>query len=225
MILSRTARTLVVLSAAAAAGMWPTASASQLASRPAEEWLKTLDRPERVAGLKIDEIVARLGIKPADVVADLGAGSGVFVPALARAVGPTGAVYAVDIEQGLVDHIARRAKEAGLANAHAVLGAFTDPKLPRRDLDLALFHDVLHHVQDRAGYLRALASYMAPGGRIAVVELDVTHPRTPHKADSSLHVTKDALAGWMKAIGFAKLQEFDLFEDKWFVIYGRAAGR
>ena len=73
------------------------------------------------------------------MVADIGAGSGAFTLPLAKAV-PNGRVYAVDIDQGLVDHSAKKAREAKAANVRAVLGAFTDPKLPgarrRRGLHL-----------------------------------------------------------------------------------------
>ena len=64
----------------------------QLESRPAAEWIKTLDSSNRVARLKIDETIAKLKIKPGEVIADVGAGSGVFCPPLARAVLPAGKV-------------------------------------------------------------------------------------------------------------------------------------
>jgi|SRR5688572_9917700 hypothetical protein len=56
-------------------------AAGQLASRPAEEWTKVLDAANRVAALRIDEIVPRLQLKPGEVVADLGAGSGPWMAA------------------------------------------------------------------------------------------------------------------------------------------------
>lgn len=73
----------------------------QLASRPAEEWSKTLEASTRISGLKIDEIVPKLGVKPGNIVADTGAGTGVFDVPLAKAVSPGGKVYAVDIDAGL----------------------------------------------------------------------------------------------------------------------------
>jgi 2-polyprenyl-3-methyl-5-hydroxy-6-metoxy-1,4-benzoquinol methylase len=100
-----------------------------------------------------------------------------------------------------------------------VLGAFTDPKLPSRNIDVALFHDVLHHIEDRAGYLKATAQYVKPNGRVAIVELP---PNGSHKDEPSLVVTKGQVKGWMADAGFTPVQEFDgLNEGKWFIVYHR----
>ena len=119
----------VVVGVALALATGVSASA-QLASRPAEEWIKTLDGPARVASLKIDEVVAAIGLRPGQTVADIGAGPGLFEPALAKAVGPGGHVYAVEIDAGFFPEIRRRATAAGVTNVHTVLGRFTDPALP-----------------------------------------------------------------------------------------------
>ena len=191
---------------------------AQLGARSTAEWLQTLDSQNRVGRLKVDEAVGRLGLAPGAVVADIGAGSGVFTLPLARAV-PQGRVYAVDIDQGLVDHIARKAEETRAANVRPVLGAFTDPRLPTRDLDVAFIFDVLHHIEDRATYLRSLAGYLRPGGRIAVIDF---HPELgPHKNDPKLQVTRDQAREWMAAAGLRPLAEHQLYDDKWYVVYGR----
>jgi ubiquinone/menaquinone biosynthesis C-methylase UbiE len=198
----------------AAAGL----SARQLASRPVDDWTTRLERPDRVAALKIDYIIASLGLKPGGIVADIGAGPGVLSLPLARAVAPGGKVYAVEIEQGFLDRINSKSKEAGVGNIVTVLGAFGDPKLPAADVDVALFHDVLHHIKDRAGYLKATAAYLKPGGRVAVVELP---PDGSHKDEPELVVTKDQVKGWMADAGLAPVQEFDGIAGKWFVVYAR----
>jgi ubiquinone/menaquinone biosynthesis C-methylase UbiE len=192
-------------------------SARQLASKPVKEWTERLERPDRVAGLKIDYLISSLGLKPGTVVADIGAGPGVLTVPIAKAVAP-GKVYAVEIEQEFLDHIRDKAREAGAANVVPVLGAVVDPKLPARDADVVLFHDVLHHIQDRAGYLKATARYVKPGGRIAIVELP---PDGSHKDAPELVVTKDQVKGWMADAGFAPVQEFDGLPGKWFVVYAR----
>lgn len=192
---------------------------AQLASRPAAEWIKMLDSPERIANLKVDEIVAKLGLKPGDVVADLGAGSGVFSIPLARAVGPSGKVYAVDVDQELVDYIAGKAKAQSVANVRTVLGKFGDPSLPEADVDLAFMHDVLHHIEDRVGYLKNAVRYLEPDGRFAFVELD--HVKGAHRDDPKLHVTKAQLTAWMADVGMVTVEEAQLSPEKWFVVYAR----
>src|SRR5262249_48170390 len=178
-----------------------------------------LERPERIAALKIDYIVSSLALKPGQNVADIGAGPGILSVPMAKAVGPGGKVYAVEIDKDYFPHITKRAEAEHVTNVVNVLGAFTDPRLPARDVDVALFHDVLHHIEDRAGYLKATATYMKPNGRIAIVELP---PTGSHKDDPSLIVTKDQVKGWMADAGFSPLQEFDgLNEGKWFIVYAR----
>ena len=75
-------------------------AAAQLASRSAEEWIKTLESPNRVAGLKIPETLAALKIKPGQIVADIGAGTGIFSFPFVQSVKPGGKVYAVDVDAG-----------------------------------------------------------------------------------------------------------------------------
>jgi 2-polyprenyl-3-methyl-5-hydroxy-6-metoxy-1,4-benzoquinol methylase len=210
-VLSGVAAIAVVAAAAAV-------PARQLASRPVEDWSARLERPDRVAGLKIDYIITSLGLKPGSVVADIGAGPGVLTLPIAKAVAP-GKVYAVEIEQGFLDRINAKAKDASVSNVVTVLGAFTDPKLPAHDADVVLFHDVLHHIKDRAAYLKATARYVAPGGHIAVVELP---PDGSHKDEPELVVTKEQVKQWMADAGFKPVQEFDGLSGKWFVVYGRS---
>ncbi len=191
----------------------------QLGSRTAEEWVKTLETPQRIASLKIDEVLAKLRLTRGQVIADIGAGTGIFEGPLANAVGPTGKVYAVDIDQALVDHIAQRARDLHVANVQGVLGKFADPSLPARNVDLAFINDVLHHIEDRAGYLKSLAGYLKPGGRIAVI--DYYTERGGHRTQPELQITKEQTAAWMAAAGLKPSEEFELFPDKWFIVYSR----
>jgi ubiquinone/menaquinone biosynthesis C-methylase UbiE len=193
--------------------------AGQLGARSTEEWIKTLENPSRIAGLKIDQIISSLKLKPGDTVADLGAGAGAFSIPLARAVGPSGKVYAVEIDQGLVDYLRRKAADQKAGIVQPILGKFTDPALPARDVDLAFMHDVLHHVQDREAYLKSAAAYIKPGGRFAFVEFYAV--LGPHRADPTLQVTNVQLRQWMAGLGFEQTDELRLFEDRWFVIYTR----
>ena len=192
---------------------------AQLGSRPAEEWIKTLDGPQRVAAMKIDEVVAALKLQPGQTVADIGAGSGLLVVPLARAVGPQGRVYAVEIDAGFFPEIRKRAAAGNVSNVDTVLGKFTDPALPVKSVDVALFHDVLHHVEHRSAYLKTLAGYIVPSGRIVVI--DYEGGQGPHRDQPELEVTRQQLAGWMKDAGFVQVDDVKLFSDKYFLAFAR----
>jgi ubiquinone/menaquinone biosynthesis C-methylase UbiE len=193
--------------------------AGQLSSRPAAEWSKTLERPDRVAGLRTAEVIAKIGLRPGQIVADLGAGTGLFSLPMAQAVAPGGKVYAVEIDKGYSDIINAKAKEAHVSNVQFVLGEFGDPKLPAQDVDVAFFHDVLHHVQDRAGYLKNLARYVKPSGRVVIIDLKAD--QSPHRDEPTLVVSEAQVTGWMKAAGFNKVESVDLFPEKFFLVYSR----
>ena len=193
--------------------------AAQLASRPADEWIKVLDSPERLAALKIDQVVGALNLRPGEVVADLGAGSGPFVPSLAKAVLPGGRAYAVEIDKAFFPYIEAKARTAGVTNVRVVLGEFADPKLPSADIDVAFLHDVLHHIADRPAYLKNLVKYLKPRARIAIV--DYNPANSPHSGDATLQVSKQQAIAWLSALGFTEASEVALATDKWFVIYRR----
>ena len=196
-----------------------TPASAQLAGRTPEEWIKTLESPQRVQGLKVPETIAALKLKPGMVVADIGAGTGVFSLPFGSAVKPGGKVYAVDIEQGLIDHINEKATEVGMTNyVQGVLGEFDDPNLPD-NVDLAFINDVLHHIEHRELYLKNLAGYLKPGGRIAVI--DFKPEGGGHRNQPELQTKQEDVTKWMAAAGLKPLETVNLFEDKWFVIYGK----
>jgi ubiquinone/menaquinone biosynthesis C-methylase UbiE len=202
----------IALSAAAPAAY------AQLGGRPAADWIARLERPERVAGLKTAEVLDKINVKKGDIVADLGAGAGVFSWPFARAVAP-GTVYAVEVDKDYIPYLEKRAKEQQLANVKPILGKYEDPLLPEK-VDLAFFHDVLHHIEKRDAYLAKVASYLKPGGRIVVIELDADRPDASHRDDPKLQVRREQVQQWMTAAGLEKVEEVTgLFEDKWFVIY------
>jgi ubiquinone/menaquinone biosynthesis C-methylase UbiE len=192
---------------------------AQLASRPAEEWSKTLDQPSRLDSLKIGEIVETLQLKPGQIVADLGAGTGVFSVPIGKAVAPGGKVYAVEIDKGYFPMIQGKAKESKVSNVTPVVGEFTDPKLPARDVDLAFMHDVLHHIEDRAAYLKNTTQYIKPSGRFVVI--DYKAEQSPHREQPNLIVSEQQVSDWMTAAGFTKLEKVDLFPEKYFLIFSR----
>ncbi|MSR23099.1 MAG: class I SAM-dependent methyltransferase [Gemmatimonadetes bacterium] len=203
---------MLLVGAAPAAGV-------QLGGRPAAEWVVSLESGQRLARIEVDRVVSMIGMQPGDVVADIGAGTGVFTVLMAKEVGPTGTVVPVEIDEGFMPIIMDKAREAGVENVAFVLGEFDDPKLPRRDIDIAFFHDVLHHVEHRQEYLRALAGYLAPGGRIVVVDYDMNVPGVPHFGDATMTISAEMVDGWMRNAGLTLNQKYEVFPDRFYLIY------
>ncbi len=196
------------------------APAFQVAQRDAQEWIKTLESPNRLARLRVDDVVAQLHLKPGLKVADIGAGTGVFSRPIARAILPGGEVYAVDIDQALLDYIDERSKTENIDNIRTVLGRADDPQLPAHDIDLVFFNDVLHHIENGAAYLKVLSAYIKPDGRIALVEFD----KPPGGESRHPFVTREQADQWMSDAGFVP-QEIhdDIFPNggQWFTMYRR----
>lgn len=138
-----------------------------------------LERPEREAEEAPSKALAALELKPGMVVADIGAGSGYYASRMAKLVGPTGHVFATDIQPGMLEILNRRIKSEGLTNVTAVLGAMDDPKLAPASIDLAIMVDVYHELQDPQAFLQKLRPVFKPGGRFVLLEYRREDPRVP----------------------------------------------
>ncbi len=195
----------------------PTASA-QLAQQPAEKYIDAMNRLERGIEQKIPEVIEKLRLKPGDIVADIGSGSGSFSIPMAKAIAPNGILYAVDIDQKMLDYVAERAKKEGVTNLRTVLGANDDPKLPVKDVDVAFFHRVLHMIEHRQAYLNATATYLKPDGRIVVID------KNPDQSRDWMWLKQSDVDNWMAAIAFYPAETFDVFTDRYFVSYQRPYG-
>jgi len=133
-----------------------------------EKYIAFLDRPERAAWQKPDQVVQAMALRGDETIYDLGAGSGYFSFGLARAV-PRGRVVAGDVEPEMIRHIHHKALVEGVTNLKPVIIKAADPQVPG-DADVVFVCDVLHHVQGREAWLRSAASEMKPGARFVLIE-------------------------------------------------------
>jgi SAM-dependent methyltransferase len=138
-----------------------------------------LERPEREGEEAPSKALDALDLKAGMVVADIGAGSGYYTVRLARRVGPSGRVYATDIQQGMIDLLNRRKVAERLDNITTVLGGVDDPRLPPRSIDLALMVDVYHELAAPQIFLRRLREALKPDGRLVLLEFRKEDPRIP----------------------------------------------
>lgn len=149
-----------------------------------------LDRPEREAEERPSLAIKALQLRPGMVVADFGAGSGYYTERLARAVGPTGKVLAVDLQPEMLEMVGRRAKKAGLTNIELVRSTPEDPRLPAGGVDLILMVDVYHELASPQRVLRAMKAALSPTGRIAILEFRKEDPEVPIRAEHKMSVAQ-----------------------------------
>lgn len=151
---------------------------AQVMGHLAADWL---DRPEREREEAPTKLMQALKLRPGDAVADIGAGSGYFTFRLADRVGPKGKVYAVEIQQEMLDIIDKRMKARGVENIDLVLGTEKDPKLPADSVDLVLLVDVYHEFSYPFEMTAAMVRALKPGGRLVFVEYRKEDPQVPIK--------------------------------------------
>ncbi len=133
----------------------------------AADWL---ERPEREDEERPSLLMAALKLKPGEAAADIGAGTGYYTRRLAQAVGTNGVVYAVEIQQEMLDILTNKMAGLNIHNVKPVLGTITDPKLPANSVDLILMVDVYHEFDHPYEMVEAMASALKPGGRMVFVE-------------------------------------------------------
>lgn len=141
-----------------------------------------LERPEREEEERTDLLLEALALKPVEIVADIGAGSGYFSWRMAQRVGAQGKVYAVEIQQEFLDLLMVNMKKRGVeARVQPVLGTTQDPKLPAGTVDTILLVDVYHEFDFPAEMARAMIQALKPGGRLVLVEYRGEDPGVPIK--------------------------------------------
>ena len=138
-----------------------------------------LERPEREDEEAPSKALDALALKPGMVVADIGAGSGYYSARIAKRVGPSGRVYATDIQPGMIELLNRRITSESLTNITTVLGGMDDPKLPPNSIDLAIMVDVYHELQEPQIFLQRLKEAFKPGGRLVLLEFRKEDPKVP----------------------------------------------
>jgi SAM-dependent methyltransferase len=116
-------------------------------------------------------------LTPGSTVADIGCGLGALSLELARRVGPSGRVYAVDVDQQVLDFARAQAAERGLEVVQTILAEPRDTRLPAACCDRVLLYDMVPGVraEDLPGFAASLGRALAPGGRLWLYH----HPGEP----------------------------------------------
>jgi len=139
-----------------------------------------LEDPARLIFLPPAEAMEILGLAPGMRVADIGAGTGHFAIPFARRVGPSGRVFAVDIQKEMLALL--EAKIAGAADCgpiDLIEGTAAQTHLSDAACDLAFFSNVWHELDDREAVLAEAGRILRAGGRIAILDWRPDADRPP----------------------------------------------
>ena len=177
-----------------------------------DEYAKVLEDPARDAWQKPHDVVMALDLKPEEVIADIGAGTGYFARRFAHHAGK---VYAVDIDDKLLAIVRKTAP----ANLETVLAAPDDPHLPTGKVDTIFFCDVLHHIDNRPAYYAKLAKTLKPGGRIVVV--DFYKKDLPIGPPPAMKISDADVIAEFRGAGFTLSKRLDTLPYQYFLFFER----
>lgn len=167
-----------------------------------KESAKRWDAPSRKKWQRPDEVVSLLDVKPGDRIADIGTGTGYFLPYLSKQTGPSGRVIGLDVEQAMVDYVAKRIETDGLVNVEVRKVPFDVPGLRHGEVDRILMVNTWHHIDDRAAYARllyeALDSCDRPGA-VLVIDYTLESRRGPPQ---KVRLDPDTVIAELKSGGF-----------------------
>jgi SAM-dependent methyltransferase len=200
-----------LLAACSAQSTAPGVSPKRATSTPYTGDLSRFESPGREQRLQIDRVMDILAITPGKQVADIGAGSGWFSVRAARRVGPTGTVYAVDINPEAIRYIERRTRAEALQNVKTILSKSDDPGLPPGAIDAVLLLKTYHEVADPVHLLRNLRRVLKPGAEVGII--DRNGNGTDHGIDSKVVIQEAGQAGYrlLHTYDFVKGDKMDYF--------------
>lgn len=179
-----------------------------------ERFAKSFDDPERDAWQMPTRVIEALALKADSAVADIGAGTGYFTMRLAKAV-PQGTVYAVDVEQAMLDFITKRTHGEHAMNVVTVLASAGSPNLPK-PVDVILIVNTYHHLPSRASYFAALKASLTNGGRIAIVDY---RKDTPSGPPVEFRFEPEQIVDEMREAGYRLAARHDFLPQQNFLIF------
>jgi ubiquinone/menaquinone biosynthesis C-methylase UbiE len=180
-------------------------------------YIGALEDPQRDAYQKPHEVVHALGLKPGDIIADIGAGSGYFTFHLARHVGDKGKVYAVDVSPEMILHVNRRIREFKMNNVVSVLADSDDPLLPDQSVNRFFICDVWHHIENPTKYLSLMKKILKPGGEVVII--DFHKKEFPVGPPMNMKIAREDVIKRLESNGYRLTKEHTFLPYQYFLVF------
>lgn len=181
------------------------------------QWSGVFERDGREIWDRREDILAHLRLQPGQRVADIGAGTGFFSLMMARAVGPTGRVYAVDIARNFVDATVQRAREDGLDNVTGVVNDARSVQLPPTSIDLAFLSDTYHHFEYPRSTLQSIHDALAPDGEMVVIDFRRITGQSHPWVLGHVRAGEQQTRAEIEAAGFERVERLDFMRSQYYL--------
>jgi ubiquinone/menaquinone biosynthesis C-methylase UbiE len=188
---------------------------AQVMGHQGADWL---ERPDRATEEQPQKMVAALGLKSTDVVADIGAGTGYISQLLARQV-PEGKVLAVDVQPEMIELLQQRIKKSKITNIQTQLGTEQSPELPAESIDLAIMVDAYHEFSYPHEMMVGIVSALKPGGRVVLAEYRGEDPKVfikPHHKTTQKQIQQE-----MKSVGLKLIKNENILPQQHLFFFGK----
>jgi ubiquinone/menaquinone biosynthesis C-methylase UbiE len=187
------------------------------------QWVERFESSGREVYDRRAAIVAASGVKAGMRVADIGAGTGLFTREFARAVGPSGRAYAVDISKTFVDNILRTAREQGLGNVTGIVNTQNDTGLSPASIDLAFVCDTYHHFEQPRAMLDSIRRALKPGGTLVVIDFERIEGKSSGWVLGHVRAGREQAIREIEAAGFRFAGAEDILAENFYLRFTRGA--
>ena len=186
-----------------------------------QKWVNTFERPGREVYDRRYAIVDATGVRPGDVVADVGAGTGLFTRLFAERVGPAGKVYAVDISETFVNNIMRTANQHGYSNIEGVVNTDRNVSLPEASVDIAFLVDTYHHFEYPRSMLTSIHASLKPGGALVVIDFRRDPRRSSRWVMGHVRAGKTTVVEEITEAGFGLVDDIPLLRTNYYLVFSK----
>ena len=184
-----------------------------------QQWVNTFERPGREVYDRRHAIVDASGFGSCDVVADIGAVTGLFTRLFAERVGPEGRVYAVDISDTFIRNIMRAAKHHGYTNIEGVVNNDRDVLLPAASIDTAFLVDTYHHFEYPVSMLSSMHASLKPGGILIIIDFRRNPGHSSRWVMGHVRAGKDTVIEEITDAGFRLVDDLPLLRTNYYLVF------
>ena len=182
-----------------------------------KEYVGKFETESREIYTKRKEIVAACKLKPKMVVADVGAGTGLFTRLFAQEVGTEGKVYAVDIAPRFIEHVEKSCEKAGLKNVKGIVCTQTSTELPENAVDLVFICDTYHHFEFPTRTMASIHRALRPGGRLVLIDFHRIKGKTNEWTWNHVRAGQEVFVKEIESAGFKVVDEEKFLSENYSV--------